>query len=94
MEAEIKSFNFGYVLALVSSLFFTWSAIMTKKLTIRKVHFSIVSVYAAVCGLPVSLVLVIVSVVTDYEKRDFSRIYEISFVYEVAYLVFAGVFGK
>lgn len=89
-----ESFNFGYLLALITPLFFTCSAMMTKELANKKTHFAIVSIYAAVFGLPISLILSIVSGVINYEGRDYSRIYDMSIIYEVLYLLGSGVFGR
>lgn len=91
---EAESFNIGYLLALITPLFFTCSAMMTKELANRKTHFAIVSIYAAVFGLPISLVLSIISGVTNYEGRDYSRIYDASIIYELLYLLGSGVFGR
>jgi drug/metabolite transporter (DMT)-like permease len=91
LETQSGSFNFGYVLAFVAPMLFSCSAIMTKELALRKVHFSIVSVWVASFGVPATLAVVVYQTVSG--QRDLSLVGDTSFVYEVIFFLVAGVSG-
>ena len=82
------SFNaIGYFLSLVCAITLAIASVATKELTILKTHFSIIGLYTSFIGLPLSFSLVIVSNIAGYEIKEFSLFYQLSFLYDVAFVL-------
>ena len=84
----------GYFLVLVLSLNISTSAILTKKLSNVRIHYSLICLYSSSIGIPVSLLLSIIAFAVNYGVRDLSEIYETSFIIEVIYLILSGITGN
>ena len=71
-HANVKMY-IGIFIGIMSALASSIVAVLLKKLTSIKVHFSIAIVYAAYVGLPIALILSVIMYFTGLEKKDMSH---------------------
>lgn len=82
-----SSYSVGYFFSLLSAIILAVAYFVTKKLNNRKTHYSLINLFTAFFGLPISICFVIVSNQAGYDIKDFSQIYESSFVWDVIYVL-------
>ena len=76
---------------MTSPLLVSISACCTKGLSTMKIHFTVISLYSAVLGMPVSLLLSIIAEATGYNNRMIS---DDNFIYDVIYLIVSTILSK
>lgn len=81
--------SIGYFLSLVTAFNVTFASLLVKKLTIHKVHFSVISFFTSIVTLPVGFGMVLVANVTGFEVKDYSLIHESTFIYEIIFVLIA-----
>ncbi len=84
----------GIILGLVSGFILAVVAIIIKELSKRKVHYSIMNLYASYFGLPKCVLLIFISIQVGYDVKDLSIVHEPDFIYEIIYLIIASVTGS
>ena len=83
---------FGVSLVLISSFCMSTSQVIVRKLCLSKVHFSVTSIYPALCGLPASIIISMLLIITkssNIHLEDEAGILPMQFVYSFI----AGLFG-
>jgi hypothetical protein len=96
---EILSWKFsyesiGYIFSLLSAIILAVAYFVTKELNIRQTHFSLINLFTAFFGLPISIGFVILSNQAGYEVKDYSQIYKTAFIYDVIYVLISASTSK
>lgn len=97
MEIFSWTFSFhtiGYFFSLLSAIILAVAYFVTKKLNNRKTHFSLINLFTAFFGLPISICFAVLSNQAGYDIKDYSQIYEASFVWDVIYVLISATTSK
>ena len=85
---------FGIIFGLLTAFFSAFVTVLMKKLTNKKVHFSIVIVYASYVGLPISFLISLVTFLSDKQIHDMTLVQDLpSILYQIGFAVMAGILG-
>ena len=93
---EENRFNriFGISIGLFSALLSGIVAVLLKKLTNQKVHYSVAIIYATYIGLPVSLLISLIMYLTGSKKINLELVQDVpSILYQIAFGLSSGLFG-
>ena len=91
-SANLKMY-IGIFIGLMSALASSIVAVLLKKLTSIKVHFSIAIVYAAYVGLPIAMILSVIMYFTGLEKKDLSGYTATDIAWQCGYTLTSGLAG-
>ena len=83
----------GVVLVLVSATCMSCAQVAIRKLCLGKIHFSITSIYPAYVGLPSSLIVTVILILTQSSHADFLNQEAEVISMQILYSIFAGMFG-
>ena len=83
----------GICIALFSGIVFAIIAVLLKKLSTKKVHYSVINLYASFFSLPYSFLIALAIVVTGYDHQKTTEIDIATYGYEFLYALFSGISG-
>ena len=85
--------SLGIFFGIFSGFVYASAGILIKKLSAKKNHFSIINLYAAYFGIPMSLACAIIADEVGMDNKDWTVISDPSFKYEVTYSVASSILG-
>lgn len=89
---EVTDTAIGIILVLVSATCMSMAQVSIRKLCLSKIHFSITSIYPAYVGIPSSILVTIILILTNSTHANFNEDAEVISM-QVLYSIIAGVFG-
>ena len=90
------SFNkiFGISIGLLSAFLSAVVAVLLKKLTIKKVHYSVTIIYASYVGIPVSILISLIMYLTSSQKHNMELVQDMpSVLYQIGFGSISGLFA-
>lgn len=83
----------GICIALGGSFMIAMNIVLMKELSERKIHFSVINLYASYFGLPLSIMCIVIAIFTGYDTKHSPLIDQYQILWEIFYSVISALSG-